>query len=280
VTTIAGTGDLGLRDGDGASAMFRRPDGIAIGADGALYVTDSDNHAIRRISTQPPYTVTLFAGGPRVAGFADGPALQARFNRPTAITSDAAGNLYVADQGNSRIRKIDFLTGIVSTVAGSGVIGYADASQGGDAEFNNPSAIAIAPTGELYVFDAGNQKLRRISADPTHAVTTIAGSDSPVGFQDGTGDQARFRAQMGMVFTKEGDLILADTANFRLRRVVPGTDASATRICTFAGSGQEGTATGNGATAEITAPTGLTQMPDGRIIVVDSFNNVIRAITR
>ena len=281
VLTIAGNGLLGLRDGDGAQAMFRRPDGIAIGADGAIYVADSDNHNIRRIENTPPFTVSTFAGGQRQAGWADGPALQARFNRPTAIAADSAGNLYVADQANNRIRRIDAVTHAVTTVAGSGKIGFQDASTGLQALFNNPSAITVAPSGDIYVFDAGNQRVRKISADPSHAVTTIAGNaDAPLGYADGSGSDARFRAQMGILFTSAGDLLLADTANFRIRKITPGADASSTQVCTFAGNGQAGVILGKGSDAQITAPTGLAQMPDGRVLVTDDYHNLIRVVTR
>jgi sugar lactone lactonase YvrE len=281
VLTLAGNGDLGLRDGAGAQAMFRRPDGIAIGADGALYVTDSDDHNIRRIENVAPFNVSTFAGGARQAGWVDGPAATARFNRPTAIVADGSGNLFIADQGNNRIRRIDAATHQVTTIAGSGATGYNDASSGLQATFNNPSAIAVAPTGEIYVFDAGNQRVRRISADASHAVTTIAGlAAMPLGFADGAGTEARFRAQMGLLFTPAGDLLVADTANFRIRRLTPGTDASSTQVCTFAGNGAAGVATGGGSVAQITAPTGLALMPDGRVLVTDDYHNLIRVMTR
>jgi hypothetical protein len=147
---------------------------------------------------------------------------------------------------------------------------------------NNPSAIVVGAGGELYVFDGGNQKLKRISADPTRAVTTLAGrADVGQGFADGPGTQARFRAQLGMACTPEGALLIADTANFRLRQVVPGTDAASTWVTTVAGSGRLGTALGTGAEAELSIPAGVAVMPDGAsYLVTDAFNNLIRRVVR
>src|SRR5439155_12061101 len=113
----------GARDGAGAQAMFRRPLAVAIAPDGSAWVADSDNHVIRRVELTPPYNVTTIAGKFFSSGYADGVPDVARFNRPTSIAFDATGNLYVADQANSRIRRIDAISHKVSTIAGSGANG-------------------------------------------------------------------------------------------------------------------------------------------------------------
>jgi sugar lactone lactonase YvrE len=281
VTTIAGTGDLGYRDGAGSSAMFRRPNGLVIGVDGALYVADSDNHNIRRVETTPPYNVTTLAGGARVPGAKDGVGTNALFNRPTALAVDATGNLYVADQVNSMVRRIDVATHAVSTIAGSGLYGWQD-GDGKTAQFNNPSAIAVGTDGTVYVYDAGNQRLVRIDKGATggYSVKTIAGATSgSTGFADGVGSAARFRAQMGLTALPDGSLLLADTANFRIRKIVPGADADSTQVCTFAGSGNSGGTLGAAQTSDVTAPSGLAALPDGRVVVSDSFYNTLRVIS-
>jgi DNA-binding beta-propeller fold protein YncE len=282
VTTIAGNGETGGRDGQGATAMFRRPTGVAVGPDGAIYVADSDNHAIRRLVQQGNHwMVSTYAGALRAQGSGDGAAEKARFNRPTALAIDGEGNVFVADQAGNRIRMIKAGTRVVSTVAGTGASGWLDAARGAEAKFNNPSAIVIGSAGELYVMDGGNQRLRRISADEDRAVVTLAGkADNPAGFADGTGLEARFRAQMGMTLSLEGYLLLADTANFRIRKIVPGQDAASTRVYTVAGTGRLGTHLGPGDKADIVAPAGITLNPAARVLVSDSYNHVIRLMTR
>jgi DNA-binding beta-propeller fold protein YncE len=282
VTTIAGNGELGGRDGLGTAAMFRRPTGVAVGPDGAIYVADSDNHAIRRVVKQGPHwMVTTYAGALRAQGYGDGVAERARFNRPTALAIDGAGNVFVADQAGNRIRKIAAGSRLVSTVAGTGAAGWLDAARGVEAKFNNPSAIVVTTGGELYVLDGGNQRIRRISADAARSVETLAGkADNPAGFADGPGTQARFRAQLGMTLSLEGDLLVADTANFRIRKVVPGEDAASTHVYTIAGTGRLGTHLGPGDKADIVAPTGITLNLAARVLVSDSYNHVIRLMTR
>jgi sugar lactone lactonase YvrE len=254
---------------------------VVIGLDQAAYVADSDNHSIRRVELSPPYTVSTYAGALRVQGHVDGPASVARFNRPTALAVDGQGNLYVADQAANRIRRIDFVSGQVTTVAGNGSFGATDATLGTQATFNNPSAIAVGPAGELFVFDGGNGLLRRIAATPDRAVTTLAGkAPALLGFADGLGTEARFRAQMGLSLSPWGELLLSDTGNYRVRKIIPGADAATTHVYTIAGSGRQGTQLGSGDVADIVAPAGITHLPSGIILVSDSFNHVIRAITR
>jgi DNA-binding beta-propeller fold protein YncE len=281
VRTLAGNGLPGLRDGEGEQAMFRRPTGVAVGPEGAIYVADSDNHNIRRLEQDGTgWRVSTYAGGMRQAGYRDGPAEDARFRRPTALAMDALGNLYVADQAGNRIRMVTAGTRQVVTVAGTGRAGFADSPSGLQAIFNNPSALSVGPAGELYVLDA-NQRVRRVSADAVRSVTTLAGRErGPLGFADGRGDEARFRAQMGMAVTASGEVLLADTANYRIRKLVPGKDAATSQVYTLAGSGLLGTRLGTGDVADIVAPTGLAVAPNGSVVISDSGNNVVRVMVR
>src|SRR5262249_10884525 len=217
---------------------------------------------------------------PQIPGFADGSALSARFNRPTAIAIDRLGNAYVAEVEGCRIRMIRAGSHDVTTVAGSGVFGHRDAPVGANAQFSGPSTLAWAPTGELYVLDSFSQHVRRISPRDGFPVDTIAGDmDSWPGEADGPGSRARFRAQLGMVVSASGEILLGDSANFRIRKVIPGADAGSTRVYTNAGSGRIGTRLGGGDVADIPLPTGLAMGPNNTLFVSDSYNHVIRRIT-
>ena len=154
VSTLAGS-ESGFADGQGSAARFNSPIGIAIDAVGNLYVVDLENHRIRKVT--PEGEVSTLAGGEQ--GFADGQGSAAQFYFPFGIAIDAAGNLYVADTGNSRIRKVT-PEGEVSTLAGSEK-GFSD-GQGSAARFNAPTAIAIDAVGNLYVTDRGNSRIRKI----------------------------------------------------------------------------------------------------------------------
>ncbi|MCC7288710.1 MAG: hypothetical protein IT503_21240 [Burkholderiaceae bacterium] len=169
VTTLAGQArEFGFADGTGSAARFNGPRGIASDTLGDVYVADSSNQVIRRIT--PDGVVTTIAGAPGVAGSQDGAAAAARFKDPPGIAVDAAGNLYVADQGNHTIRKIT-PDGVVSTIAGlAGAAGYADGS-GSAARFNNPEGIAVDAAGNVYVADRGNSAIRRIT--PAGVVSTV-----------------------------------------------------------------------------------------------------------
>ena len=192
LTTLAGTGEIGSADGDGASATFAfcywmtphtrdcPPTGLAADDAGNVYVADAYNHTIRRITAAG--VVSTMAGTAKSAGSADGIGAEARFNTPNGVSTDSAGNVYVADTRNHAIRKIA-PTGAVSTLAGTaGSPGSAD-GLGAEARFNSPRSIATDGAGNLYVADTGNSTVRRIT--PEGSVTTIAGVAGVVGFMHG-----------------------------------------------------------------------------------------------
>lgn len=282
VTTLAGDGRLGYQNGAGRQAMFRVPTAVAVGPAGEIYVADSGNHVIRVLTRDGSgaWNVDLYAGKPSQAGSTNGPAMTARFNQPMALAIDAAGNLYVADQANNRIRKIRASDKGVETIAGKGGGGRQDATVGTEATLNNPSALALGQDGFLYFFDAGNQLVRRVSLTAPYAVETVAGRQEgyAFGFADGTGDVARFRGQLGMTMGGDGRVVLADTGNYRIRKVQPGANTASARVFTIAGSGQLGTRLGTGDAADIVAPAGLASDATGGIYVSDSFNHAIRRI--
>jgi hypothetical protein len=282
VTTIAGTGTIGSQDNvPGRQASFNAPTSVAVGSEGTIFVADSANHAIRQIRSNPPtWSVSTYAGRIGEPGYRDSAnPLDARFNRPMSIGLDAIGNLYVSEIFTNRIRKIAAGSRQVTTYAGTGRSGWGDAVVGTNARFAYPSALAVAPNAQVYVLDAATQFLRRISPNANHAVDTIAGRpEGPNGYADGAGRNAAFRAQMGMAVSPAGEILLADSANFRIRKVVPGDSASSTHVYTFAGSGKVGTALGPGDAADIVLPAGIAVAGDGQVFVSDAFNHVIRRI--
>ncbi|MCX7680782.1 MAG: NHL repeat-containing protein [Anaerolineae bacterium] len=216
VTTLAGSLEAGYKDGSGTGARFRSPAGIAVDAQGNIYVADTNNHRIRRVS--PTGEVTTLAGSPNpgyVAGYADGSAAEARFQHPRSVAVDAQGNVYVADAGNNCIRKIT-PDGQVTTFAGSREPGYVD-GKGTEARFNSPSGIAVDAQGNVYVADTANHRVRKIT--PDGMVTTLAGSGQP-GNADGPATEAQFRAPEGVAVDAKGNVYVADTGNHRVRKII------------------------------------------------------------
>jgi DNA-binding beta-propeller fold protein YncE len=208
--------------------------------------------------------VSTIAGGEE--GFADGIGGDAKFSRPSGIASDTAGNLYVADHLNHRIRKIT-PAGEVSTLAG-GKEGFADGI-GGDAEFRHPSGVTIDAAGSIYVVDAFNHTIRKIT--PAGEVSTFAGSGH--GFADGIGGDAGFSRPSGIASDAAGNLYVADTYNYRIRKITPAGEVS-----TLAGS-EKGFADGIGGDAKFDLPSGIASDAAGNLYVVDAFNHTIRKIT-
>src|SRR5215213_5974099 len=208
VTTIAGDGSPVIRDGK--PSAFSDPFGVAVAADGTIYVADAgESNRIRKIS--PEGNVTTLAGGSE--GFADGAGASASFNTPSAIALGPDGNLYVADTANNRIRKIT-PDGQVSTVAGDGNAGYVD-GPAAKAQFNGPMGLAVSGGGDIYVADTYNDVIRMITTEGQ--VTTIAGGGTP-GYADGEQKVALFDTPAGIIVANN-TLIVADTGNSRLRKV-------------------------------------------------------------
>jgi formylglycine-generating enzyme required for sulfatase activity len=264
VTTLAGSGNATFADGIGLAASFNRPAGVAIDVLGNLYVTDILNHKIRKIS--PNGIVTTFAGSGNAASV-DGVGIQASFNEPNGIAIDGLGNFYVADYQGFKIRKIS-PNGEVSTLAGSGSVGFADGT-GAAASFTNPNSIAVDSIGNVYVAD--KHKIRKIT--PNGIVTTIAGSES-AGSIDGISSIASFRDISGVAVDAGGNVYVGDMSNNKIRKISP-----AGIVTTFAGSGIGGSGDGVGTQASFFRPYGLAVDGSGNIFVADQGNSKIRKIT-
>ncbi|WP_394351410.1 YDG domain-containing protein, partial [Psychroflexus aurantiacus] len=263
VSTLAGC-TRGFADGTDSSAQFTRPTGVAIDASGTVYVADYGNHRIRKIT--PAGEVSTLAGSTR--GFADGTGSSAQFNRPTGVAIDASGTVYVADQSNHRIRKIT-AAGEVSTLAGSGVAGFADGT-GSSAQFRDPFGVAVDASGNVYVGDRANLRIRKVT--PAGVVSTLAGSGVS-GFADGTGSSAQFRTPTGVAVDASGNVYVADANNHRIRKVTP-----AGVVSTLAGSGVSGFADGTGSSAQFRFPYGVAVDASGTVYVADASNHRIRLI--
>ncbi|MGI8550407.1 MAG: protein kinase domain-containing protein [Dehalococcoidia bacterium] len=276
VSTLAGSGMAGFADGLGSAAQFSNPGAVAVDGAGNLYVSDSNNQRIRKIA--PSGLVTTVAG-PGVAGSADGRRTSSQFANPEGMAMDKAGNLYVADTGNNRIRKIT-PDGDVTTIAGSGGYGVGGGGladgPGASAQFRLPTGVAVDGGGNLYVADTNNNRIRKISADG--AVSTFAGSGdagpSGGGFADGPGDSARFNAPGGVAADLTGNVYVADTFSQRIRKITP-----AGTVSTLAGSAEAGDTDGTGIAARFSNPAGLAVDSAGNVYVADASNQRIRKIT-
>ncbi|WP_423736473.1 IPT/TIG domain-containing protein [Chitinophaga caseinilytica] len=265
VTTLAGDGTSGSVDGPIAASLFKTVQGVAIGADGSIIVTDRGNNRIRRIKAG---NVTPIAGA-TTAGYTEGTGAAARFRLPWRAVEDAQGNIFVADRDNHAIRKIT-PAGVVSTVAGTGTAGFADGPVA-TAQFNQPLDIVVDAAGNLYVADNLNHRIRKIGTDGQ--VTTLAGNGS-AGFANGTGLAAQFRNPSGLELDKDGNIMVADRLNHRIRKV---TQAGATT--TVAGDGNSGYLDGDAAGARFADPYGITADAAGNIFVADLNNHKIRKVS-
>ncbi len=265
ITTVAGTGRSG-QEGDGGPATqagLHSPTFVAFDAAGNLYIADSENHKIRKVT--PSGIISTVAGnGKADFGGDGGKAIDARLQRPTGIAVDAAGNLFIADTDNSRLRKVNLSDGTISTIAGNGIPAFA--GDGGDAvnaSLNVPLGLAFDRSGNLFCTDLGNARIRRISTDGK--ISTIAGT-GVFGF---TGDggaalSARIRDAYQLTFGADGSLYFADGSNRRIRRI--GTDG---KISTVLGDSF-------GTTTEGVAPSAFAlSFPIG--VAVDAAGNVFAA---
>ncbi|GEM_PF-645252 len=209
VSTFAGSGEAAYADGTGEGASFNGPRGLEMDADGNLYVSDMFNARIRKVT--PDGVVTTLAGS-GVWNFQDGTGTEAAFVQPMGLSMGPDGDLYVADQGNNRIRKITS-GGVVTTVAGSGSFGSEDGAAG-SASFANPENVLADDQGNIYV--AERSRIRLITPDGT--VSTFAGSGN-AGATDGTGTSATLGGPFGMVFNAEEDILVADEGSHLIRKV-------------------------------------------------------------
>lgn len=272
VSTLAGTaGTTGSADGTGAAASFYQPSGIAVDTSGNIYVADTLNGTIRKIT--PGGVVTTLAGTPGTVGSSDGTGAAASFDRPNGLAVDSLGNVYVADFGNNTIRAVS-PAGAVSTFAGTpGVRGSADGT-GAAASFYQPSFLAMDSASNLYVTDSGNNTVRRIT--PAGVVSTVAGTAGIAGSSDGSGPGASFYGPTGIALDASGNIYVADCYNYTIRTIL-----SPNVVITIAGTvGIFGSDDGTGSSAAFYCPSGLAADYAGNIYVADFKNDTVRRVTR
>ncbi|HVW98785.1 MAG TPA: gliding motility-associated C-terminal domain-containing protein [Mucilaginibacter sp.] len=261
--TLAGTGQGTFLDGNASVASFSGPNDIVIGPGGDLFVADKNNNRIRRIT---PAGVVSTVAGNSVPGSANGNGTAAGFNAPAGLAIDAAGNIYVADEGNNLIRKIS-PSGDVTTFAGNGTKGSVNGN-GNSASFNAPQALAFDVDGNLYVADSGNNLIRKIT--PSGEVTTYAGNGS-AGEDNGDALSASFNKPEGIVVDDIGDVFVSDFAGDEIRMIDP-----AGKVITLAGDGHPGSLNNTGTAASFNGPKGLALDDSRKLYIADSFNNEIR----
>ncbi len=269
-TTLSGLPGLaGFANGQGTIALFNSPSGIAVDGGGNIYVADSGNATIRKITANG--AVTTFAGTPGIIGHQDGIGASAQFGFPDGVAVDGSGNVYVSDSEFNTIRKIT-PAGVVTTLAGMpGITGHADGA-GSAAQFDQPAGIGVDGSGNVYVADSGNQTVRKVTSSGT--VSTLAGLAGVSGTADGNGSAARFSGPDGVACDPAGNVYVADTSN-TIRRITPTGGVSA-----FAGvTGVVGSADGTGTGALFYQPAALALDQVGNLYVADTFNSVIRMVT-
>jgi uncharacterized protein (TIGR03437 family) len=267
ITTVAGNGGISY-SGDGSratKAQLNTPLGVAVDSSGNLYIADTANHAVRKVTAAG--TISTLAGTGTAGYSGDGSAAAgAQLSGPQGIAVDSSGNVYIADTGNARVRKIS-TAGVISTYAGSGTVGYAgDGSSATAAQLNAPLSVALDSAGNLYIADFGNNVVRKVTAGGI--ISTVAGNGiQGFGGDGGPARSAALNGPQAVAVDSSGNLYIADSQNSRVRVVTLNGS-----IATVAGTGIAGY-TGDGGlavNAQIANPAGLAIDSAGAIYITDS----------
>jgi sugar lactone lactonase YvrE len=270
IATVAGNGTQGFSGDNGPAigAKLALPSGVAVDSNGNLYIADTGNNRIREVSNG---VITTVAGGRASLGD-NGPATSAQINSPTGVAVDSAENLYIADFGDSRIRKVS--NAIITTVAGNATPGFSGDKGGAtSAQLSNPYGLALDPSGNLYIADSSNNVVRKVS----NGVIAIVAGNGTQGFSgdNGPATSAQLASPAGIAIDSAGNLYIADSLNNLVRKVSNGV------ITTVAGNGTPGFGGDGGpaTSAQLYAPSGIAVDLAGNLYIADSANNRIREVS-
>ena len=274
--TIVGNGTLGF-GGDGGkatSAMLNRPYSVALGSSGNLYIADSLNNRVRAVANAGAGNISTVAGNGVFSYSGDGSsATSAQFYSPRSVAADASGNFYIADTANNVVRKVA-ANGTVSTIAGNGTAGFGgDNGSATGAQLNAPQGVAVDASGNVYIADTANARVRKVSGGN---ITTVAGSGTPgFGGDGGAASNAQLNFPAAVAVDAAGNLYIADTLNSAIRKVSGGN------ITTVAGSGSQGYSGDNGPaiSAQLNFPEGVAVDAAGNLYIADTLNNRVRMVS-
>ncbi|MCA1683926.1 MAG: DUF11 domain-containing protein, partial [Actinobacteria bacterium] len=275
ISTVAGTGTFGS-SGDGGAATGAQlgfPIGVAADAAGNRYIADTFNHRVRKVDAAGIITTVAGTGDQGFAGDG-GPATAARLNLPSDVAADAAGNLFIADYNNQRVRRVD-ASGVITTVAGDGIKGASgDGGPATAAQLSDPDFVALDRVGNLYISEFGSSRIRKV--DAAGIITTVAGNGKTgFGGDGGPATSARLAYPGDVAVDAAGNIFIADPGNQRVRKV----DTSGI-ITTVAGNGTQGFKGdgGNATQARLNTPIGLAVQGSGNLFIADLYNYRIRRV--
>ncbi len=278
ISTYAGTGDTAFNAPEEATARatnLHEPSGVALDAAGNLYVADKEHDRIRRIT--PAGLISTVAGtatrGYRVSD-EGAAAASAQLNRPNTLTLDGAGNLYIADTGNNRVRRVN-TAGVITTVAGTGTAAYRASDEGvpaTSAQISSPAAVAFDSAGNLYIADTSNHRIRKV--DTAGMITTVAGTTQGFSGDDGPATLAQLDFPIGLALDGADNIYVSDQNNERIRRV----DAATGNISTVAGGGSALGDGGPALSAQLNSPAHMEFDRAGNLYFADFSNHRVRMV--
>ncbi len=281
VSLVAGSGEPGF-SGDGGPAVkasLHEPYGLALDSSDNLYIVDRLNRRVRRVAHGSGTITTVAGSGAGDSSGDGGPAVNAGIVEPNGVAvSESGQELYIADVGGCRVRRVDLTTGRISTLAGTGVCKHeGDGGLARDAALAGPRAVEVGPGGSIYILEREGNRLRLVDAE-AGLITTIAGTGAKGARGDGgPALRAEFNGPKEMAITRSGDILIVDTENHAIRRI----DHRSRIVTRVAGFGQAGGSGDRGPAIEalLNRPHGVAVAPDGTIYIGDTNNNRVRKVT-